>query len=227
VLPRSLRLSLIAVQVVAALTLLRSVAYDRWITVLASALLLVGATAVQRGGRAWGIALMFAMALAFPTAFAIGIAPAWFCLVGMVAALPLMLTWRALQRFDRGAATLMATIAAGAGALGAMTWKEIAWEVFVLFPALRPSMDAQNGALVAALAAIGAIMAGAAALRRPRAATASRHEGTRHEGAGLRVAVDATRSPPWETRAAPAEADLLADVELDGDLSATRKRLRT
>ena len=46
--PPSIRISLVAAQVVAAATLLRSVAYDRWITVLMATLLIAGAASGVR-----------------------------------------------------------------------------------------------------------------------------------------------------------------------------------
>ena len=49
-------------QAIGIATLLRSVAYDRWITVLVSALLIGGTMAAQRG-RTWGVALAFAPAV--------------------------------------------------------------------------------------------------------------------------------------------------------------------
>ena len=93
---RRLQLSLVIAQVVGAATLLRSVAYDRWITVLAAALLIVGASAARRG-RSWGVGLALGAAASFPVAWAIGIAPPWFCLVG---ALPFAIASRAFARFD-------------------------------------------------------------------------------------------------------------------------------
>ena len=74
---RRLQLSLVAAQLIGAATLLRSVAYNRWITMLASVLLIVGAEAARRG-RSWGVGLALGAASAFPVALAIGIAPAWF-----------------------------------------------------------------------------------------------------------------------------------------------------
>ena len=142
------------------MTLLRSIAYDRWITVLASLLLIGGAMAAQRG-RTWGVGLAFASAVAFPVAFAIGIAPAWFCLVGLAGALPFMHTWRSFARFDKGATVLLAAITATAGAAAAIAWKEMAWSVFTELPSLRPSIEAQHGmALAAALAVVVGVMAG-------------------------------------------------------------------
>lgn len=142
------------------MTLLRSIAYDRWITVLASLFLIGGAMAAQRG-RTWGVGLAFASAVAFPVAFAIGIAPAWFCLVGLAGAMPFALTWRPFARFDRGAAALLAAITATAGAAAAIAWKEMAWSVFTEFPSLRPSIEAQHGvALAATLAVVVGVLAG-------------------------------------------------------------------
>ena len=43
VLPRNVRLSILLVQLVTIATLMRSVAFDRWITILASLVLLIGA----------------------------------------------------------------------------------------------------------------------------------------------------------------------------------------
>jgi hypothetical protein len=162
VLHRRVQLTLLAAQAVGVATLLRSIAYDRWITVLASLFLIGGAMAAQRG-RTWGIGMAFASAMAFPVAFAIGIAPAWFCLVGLAGALPFALTFRPFARFDKGATMLLAAIATTAGAGAAIAWKEIAWSVFRTFPSLRPSIDAQHGL---ALAATLAVVVGAAAGRR-------------------------------------------------------------
>jgi hypothetical protein len=152
-------MSLLAVQLVAGATLLRSIAFDRWITVLASILLIVGALAAQRG-RAWGIGLTFATAVSFPVAYAIGIAPAWFCLVGLVGALPFATTVRPFARFDKGATALLALLTATGGAAVAMAWKEIAFDLFYAFPSLRPSGSPQHGlALLATLAVVGVAVA--------------------------------------------------------------------
>jgi hypothetical protein len=155
---RRLRLSLLAVQLVGIATLLRSIAYDRWITVLASVLLIVGASAAQRG-RSWGVALSFGAAAAFPVAWAIGIAPPWFCLVGIIGALPFALASRAFARFDRGATALLAVLAASAGAFGALAWKEYAWSLFMSFPSIRPSLEAQHGLALTAVVASAIVAA--------------------------------------------------------------------
>jgi hypothetical protein len=144
---RRLNLSLVAVQLVGVATLLRSIAYDRWITVLASALLLVGATAARRN-KSWGVALALGAAAAFPVAWAIGIAPFWFCLVGAVGALPFLIASRAFARFDKSATAVLAMAAGGMGAVGALTWKEIAWPLFMEYPSLRPSIMAQHELLL-------------------------------------------------------------------------------
>lgn len=174
VLPRSLRVSLLVAQLIGGATLIRSIAFDRWITVLASLLLLVGATAAQRG-RAWGVGLALASAAAFPVAFAIGIAPVWFCVVGVAGALPFALTSRAFARFDKTATTMLATIGIATGAAGAIAWKHVAWSMFEMFPSLWPSLEPQHG-MLAALAAVGTVAA-VASRPRPRAG------GVRVEGA--------------------------------------------
>jgi glucan phosphoethanolaminetransferase (alkaline phosphatase superfamily) len=158
-LARRVQLSLVVLQLVGFATLLRSIAFDRWITVLASLFLLAGAAAAQRG-KTWGVGIAFAAAAAFPVAFAIGIAPAWFCLVGLAGALPLLLTYRSLARFDKGATMILTGIAGAAGAAMAMAWKETAWSVFEAFPSLRPSLETQHGlALTATLAVVVAVVA--------------------------------------------------------------------
>jgi hypothetical protein len=153
-----LRASLTVLQFVALATLLRSIAYDRWITVLASVLLLLGGAAAQRG-RSWGVALAFGAAVAFPVAWAIGIAPPWFVLVGILGSLPYAVASRGFARFDKGATALLTLAAALAGAFGALLWKEVSWPLFMSFPALRPSMEAQHGlALLAVLASAALAM---------------------------------------------------------------------
>lgn len=153
-LPRNVRLSFLLVQLTAIATLMRSIAFDRWVTVFASLLLLLGAAAAQRN-RAWGVALMFAQAIAFPVAFMIGIAPPWFCLVGAVGMIPFLLTAPGFARLDRGATRLLATLAIAGGAVGAIAWKAVAWSVFESVPALMPSLYPHHGFVVAAVAALG------------------------------------------------------------------------
>src|SRR5690349_3846130 len=133
---------------------MRSVALDRWITVLASLVLLVGAAAAKRN-RAWGVALMFAQAIAFPAAFMIGIAPAWFCLVGAIASIPFLMTAPGFARLDRGATRVLMALAVAGGTIGAVVWKAIAWDVFEALPALAPGVYPAHGMIVAALAALG------------------------------------------------------------------------
>jgi hypothetical protein len=213
VLSHRLRLSLLVAQAVGVMTLLRSIAYDRWITVLASLFLIGGAYAATRG-RTWGVGMAFASAVAFPVAFAIGIAPAWFCLVGLAGAWPLAIAWRSFARFDKGAATLLATIAATAGAAAAIAWKEVAWSVISTFPSLRPSIEAQHGiALLATMAVVVGVVAGRA--KHPADASAS-SEGEARVRFGERVRIGNPGSPASES----AHHDELAgDRErLHGDL---------
>lgn len=154
VLQHRVRSSLLAAEIAGAATLVRSIAYDRWWTVLVSVLLIAGALAAQRG-RTWGVALAFASAMAFPVAWAIGIAPAWFCLVGIAGALPFVHLLPAFARFDRRATAFLAGLAATLGALGAVVWKNVALSVFVHVPLLRPSLEANHGLFIAALVGAG------------------------------------------------------------------------
>lgn len=153
-LPRNLHNALLATQLVGFLTLLRSVAFERWITVLGAALLIGGATAALRG-RTWGVALALLSASAFPVAWAVGIAPAWFLGVGVVGALPFILAAPALRRLDRTATAVLASLAMLVGAAVAVTWRVAAWDVFRAYPAVWPSSFAQNGWSVLALFAAG------------------------------------------------------------------------
>ena len=162
-LPSQLRSSLHLAQLVALFTLVRSIAYDRWITVLGSVLIIAGATAALRH-RTWGVGLALAAASAFPVAWAIGIAPAWFCLVGFAGALPFALSWRAFVRFDRAAAWLFGSLAAIGGTLTAFAWKELAYDVFRAIPALAPSGDAQHLTFLT-VSAVTSVVAVATALR--------------------------------------------------------------
>lgn len=154
VLPRNVRLSIFVVQLVAIATLMRSIAFDRWITIFASLVLLLGAAAAKRN-RAWGVALMFAQAVAFPVAYLIGIAPPWFCLVGAVGMIPFFQTLPGFARLDRGATRVLATLAALGGMAGAMIWKKVAWDVFEAMPFFMPSGYPHHGWVVAAIAALG------------------------------------------------------------------------
>lgn len=200
-LPRHLQHSLLAAQVIGFATLLRSVAYERWITVLGTTLLVAGAAAALRG-RTWGLALSLTSAAAFPVAWMIGIAPFWFLGVGFAGALPFVLASDALRRLDRQATMLLAGIAATAGAAIAVTWKLIAWSVFGAFPAVWPSFVPQNGLTVLLLLGLGA---GAFALQ---------SRGLRRErlriGGGERVRVGGVASVP---SGASAELEAQADEE--------------
>lgn len=166
VLKARLQTWLFVLQLVAVATLLRSIAFDRWITVVASVLLLVGALAAQRG-RTWGIGLALATAAAFPVAFAIGIAPAWFCLVGLVGAMPFLLTARPFARFDKGATALFAALAGVGGTAVAMAFKAVAPSLFSAVPLLRPGHHVHHAlALGVTLAVTTGIIAGRARARR-------------------------------------------------------------
>lgn len=211
---RRLQRSLVAAQLVGAATLLRSVAYDRWITVLAAALLIVGATAARRG-RSWGVGLALGAAASFPVAWAIGIAPPWFCLVGVVGALPFAIASRAFARFDKGATALLAFLAASTGAIAAIAWKQYAWSFFTTFPVSQPSLEAQHGLALATLATL-VVVAGVV--------TRGKHA---EVGGGQRVRVAeplrVADSVHREEDATP-ELDLL---ETEGDARSTAPRRRS
>gem|GEM_PF-3179547 len=204
--PRDIRLALVAAQAAALVTLLRSVAYERWITVVAS-LVLVGAAAHAQRGRTWAIALTFACACWFPVTFAIGIAPPWFCFVGIVMALPFLRASRLFSRFDRSATAMLAAIAATLGALAAIGWKNVAWSVFESMPALRPSLQAEHGLIVAALAAASAFFVGKQLRALP----------PREEPARVRVGA------PASVRVADAASEVAAAEELDDELVAAHE----
>ena len=131
-LPENLVLSLGAVHAVAFATLARSVLFERWTTVVATIVLMIGANAALRS-RTWGVGLVLAVATAFPGAVLLGIAPAWFWVVGIVGAVPFLLTVRPMMRFDRGATALFALLAGGTGIATAYVWREAAYAIFYAF----------------------------------------------------------------------------------------------
>lgn len=184
--PRRLAFAVLLAELAAVAALLRSVAYDRWITVFMASLVLVGALAVRRG-RTWGLGLSFAAAAWFPAAWLVGIAPPWFAVVGSLAALPFVLTSRALAQFDARATALLAALAAGLGGLGAVGWKAVAASVFDAVPLLAPSVYAHHGAALVAIVLAVVGVAAARARRRIAAPDAA-------EGARVRVA-DAVEAP--------------------------------
>ncbi len=128
-LPRNLVLALVLVQYVAAMTLVRSVVWNRWTTVGASIALLLAARAALRE-RTWGIGAVLAIATAFPTAVLLGFAPPWFWAVGVIGAIPFLLTLRPMLRFHVGAATLFGVLAAATGIAGAFAWRQVAYAIF-------------------------------------------------------------------------------------------------
>jgi len=157
VLPRAVQRSLLATQAVAFATLARSVAYERWFTVALASLMIIGAFAAMRH-RTWGVLLSFATAATFAALSFVGIAPLWFLGVGLIGAVPFLLTSDALSRFDRRATSVLTGVALGVGAAAAVVWKAIAWSVFQAFPILWPSVGAQHGLATAAVLALGAFM---------------------------------------------------------------------
>jgi hypothetical protein len=192
-------------------TLLRSVALDRWITVAASILLLLAAHAAQRG-RTWGVGLSFALGVTFAGLWALGIAPIWFAIVGVLAARPFVSLFRHFSRFDRGAAALLAVLAAGLGGLAAVAWQHYALALFRAFPFLTPSAYPHHGLAVLAM------IAGAFAVRKlsseadPERAADDRHvEGDASVIEHARVRVSTDEADGLE------EADALAELESELD----------
>lgn len=148
--PQKLETSLTLAHVAGVVMLLRSVAFDRWISVLAAAALLTGVAAARRN-KTWGVALAFASAAAFPSFVLLGLAPPWFVLVGALGMLPFAVASRAFARFDRSATMLLGTIGASLGALLAFGWRSAAPFLFENIPLLRPSYEAQHGLPLVAL----------------------------------------------------------------------------
>jgi len=192
---------------VALATLVRSIAFDRWITVLASLLLITGAVAARRG-RTWGVALTFAQAAAFPVAFLIGIAPPWFCLVGAIGSLPFLLSSRALLRFDKTATRVLAALGMLGGALGAIGWSAFAATVFNAIPVTTPSVYPHHGLI----ALLTAIVGGALIVKQRPAAQPEASE----IAPRARIAVEP------EVRVAAVETE---DVEAETDDEAERRAL--
>ena len=194
-----LRASLTAVHIVAAATLVRSVAYDRWVTVFAALALIVGAAAARRG-RTWGIGAVLGAAAYFPVAWSIGIAPLWFCFVGLVGLLPFFAALGPLARFDKAATALGATLTMGFGAFTALAFRAIAPFLFVNFPLLRPNWSLDSGHAVTALLTILALRVGWNALEGPRVRSTAQ--------SGVRVVTDLDTAATDEVLAT--EADLEA-----------------
>jgi hypothetical protein len=218
--PDRLRTALIAAHIVSLATLFRSVVYERWITVLASLLLLAGASAALRG-RTWGIGVSLAAATAFPAAWLLGIAPPWFALVGLVGALPFVLSLRAMAQFDK-VATALGTTLAGVGALGcAITFKIAAPWLFATFPSLRPSWEAGNfvPALIITTVAFGLSMAG----RTKRASLGSETGAASEAGARAHSTTTRVRVAPEQREPVGSEPDAWANDEDEASESRGRR----
>jgi hypothetical protein len=131
--------ALALVHLVASMTLIRSIVFDRWITVLASLVLLAGAAAARRG-KIWGVGLALGAAAAFPMAWALGMAPGWFLAVGAIGAMPFALTWRSMARFDAKATSFGAWLAITVGLLAAAGWRVFGPSIVWSYPSLRPGI---------------------------------------------------------------------------------------
>lgn len=141
---------LLAVQIATVAMLMRSVALDRWITVAACLFLLAGSAAGAHG-RTWGVALAFLLGITFLGICALGIAPPMFALLGFLAIRPFVRMFRHFLQFDRSAAILLASGAAGLGAAGALAWKSYAFDLFAAIPMLAPSLHPHHAFFVLAI----------------------------------------------------------------------------
>jgi hypothetical protein len=131
-LPRNLKLSLLAVQAVAAATLFRSLLLERWTTVVFAIVLIASARAALRG-RTWGVGGILTAATAFPGAALLGFAPQWFWVVGLIGVLPFALALRPMARFDAAATAMFAFLAGGTAVLCTFAWREAAYAIFYAF----------------------------------------------------------------------------------------------
>ncbi|MFK7987849.1 MAG: hypothetical protein AB8I08_17660 [Sandaracinaceae bacterium] len=84
------------------------------LTLVASALLVVGAVAGLRG-RVWGVLLASLTAVSFGGVVAFGVAPLWFVGVAALGVVPLALVASPLYARDRGAFLVWAALALVAG----------------------------------------------------------------------------------------------------------------
>lgn len=178
-LPVHVRRALGVAQLVGAATLLHSAAYSYWATVLAAWLLVVGATAAKRG-RAWGVALGFAMAASFAAAFLLEMAPSWFCIVAAAGGLPFALTLRAFTRADKMATVALTALSAALGVAAASAWWFVAWPLFGALPLIRPTWHASIPSMLVGAGLLG-IVAAAGWKRRGEAASRSRVSAGEHE----------------------------------------------
>jgi hypothetical protein len=128
------RASLFLVFAVSFPLFVRCVVHGYWVTVVATGMLVAGALAAFRW-RTWGVGLTLLAGSAFPAAHLLGMAPPWFWAIGVVGALPFVLSWRPMAFFDRPAAKLFAVLAVSGGIACAITWHEIgSWVVANLYP---------------------------------------------------------------------------------------------
>lgn len=94
-------------------------------TALAAAGMFFGATAALRA-RTWGVGLVFASAVAFASAAALKMGPAFFWAIAAAGAVPMLLSAKPFARFSRSATALFALIVITAGVGSAFAWRELA-----------------------------------------------------------------------------------------------------
>ena len=212
VLPHHLRASLRLAQIVTLATLVRSVLFDRWITVTVGLMLLGGVVAAKRG-RTWGVGLALAAAVAFPVMFLFGMGPAWLCLVGVAGALPFLATLPAFLKFDKQATALLALLAGGVGTGIAYAYHTYAWDIFTAFPSLQPGIYPHHGLPMLAAVVLGMVL------------SQRRHEAPVPAHSGVRIA-DGADGEERIRIAALEEADAAAHGEDEWETPARRQASR-
>ncbi len=202
--------------------LLRSVAFDRVLTIGVSLALIVGARAAMRQ-KTWGLLVALAASSWFASAFALGMAPPFFVVFALLGAMPLFKSWSALAKFDRGAAVVAAGVASSAGAGLALAWKMFAPWLFWNLPALRPTWYASHGLALAAITATAVVLA----LRDRKVlgdAEATASEGAIEEDAVVRHRVEGPVRVETAETTGEEPAYELVDEEPDADVERRRRK---
>ncbi len=138
----------------------------------------------------WGVGLSLMSGVSFLAAWALGMAPPMFIPIGLAGVTPFALAVALMKRdVARDALALFAGIAALLGVGAALVWKQIAFQLFRMWPSLAPTPVHNR---VAALVMVGAAAVCVLALRkaqdRYRSATRVRVQ----ESVPLRVAAGNT-----------------------------------
>jgi hypothetical protein len=130
-LPISLRLACVAALAVAAGTIIRCLdapGTGKWFTV-AAALVMIGGAAFAIASRTAGLFALASASAAFAAAPALDIAPGWFFLVAFAAALPVLLSFRPVWRYDALASFTLFVGSVIAGSIGAWWVREYGFAI--------------------------------------------------------------------------------------------------